>query len=667
MPPAQPQTEATHWAVLIGVNFYPKPPASANGQENAKDDSLRAAVADVEAMEAFFSEWPHVKVSKLTASKRPDGECQDTPSEDAKDQATIENVSAVLEDVIHAGSLKTIKHVYIHFSGHGGRNSERELRLGLYRPNPRQSPAFTTSMLRDYIDKMINQDMKVTVVLDCCFSAGVKRTGHFALGQVRFLEDELGMEEEEEPESNSVSTQDNSNKMRGARFQVDRLLDAQGYTIITACGQDETTTEIGGEEKRKGALSHFLLQSLQILRREGSQVTLTTLHENLQNKFRSIGLNHVPRRYGKSNICFFETLLCGPEAAFTSVSFDKEAKEYILNAGQAHGVCVGDRYEVAAWWASENAESRSKEQPDEFVVATTRSLDSVIKLIGSPKEVNPELRSWKAKAVSFSSRQRITVHITDSLPQADREQLRQSLSENPVLEVSMPEKPLDLPTFNVELDAENAFRLLDAAAEPIPNVLPIQRSAGDSIDSLTRTLEHLAKYKFLQGLKNLSPDAEFEKLFSMTCADESGDDGRYHIEDGQTWKLDFENLGTEPLFVHIFNMCSSWSVTDIIRDEGEDPDGFEIAPGSKFPLCLEMEIPEQHLPRTEDVLKFIVTSKPTRFPLLSLPEIGDSGATRGSDGFNKFHDFIFSGLGAMRNDREAKWSTKTFTIVISSR
>ncbi|KAJ4169119.1 hypothetical protein NW754_011052 [Fusarium falciforme] len=656
MPPTRPQTDATHWALLIGVNFYADP----------QDNTFQGAVNDVEAMGEFFTQWPHVKVSKLIASKRPAGQCQDMPAEDPQDQATIENVSAILREVIDASALKTIKNVNIHFSGHGKKNSERELRLGLYRPNPSLSPDYTISMLREDIDKMIDQGTKVTVMLDCCFSAGVKRTGHFALGEVRFLEGELGMEEEQEPKLDTLSPQDTSKQSRSARLPVDRLLDARGYTIITACGQDEQTREIEVGNERRGALNHLLLRSLQLLKSEGSQVTLTTLHENLQNQFRSFGLNHVPRRYGSSNICFFESLLSGPDAVFTSVFFDDNTKEYILNAGQTHGVCVGDKYEVAAWWTSEDVQSRSKEQPDEFVVETTRSLTSVIKLIGSSKEGDPKLRPWKARPVSFFPRQKIMVHITDSLPQADGEQLRQSLSENPVLEVSTTEKPLDLPTFHVELDAENAFRVLDGAAAPIPNVPCIERSAEHSMDSLAQTLEHLAKFKFLQGFENLSPDAEFDRLFSMTCADESGDDGRYHVTDGQTWRLDFENLGHEPLFVHIFNMCSSWSVKDIIRDEGEDLDGFEVAPGSKFPLCLEMEIPEQHLPRTEDVLKFIVTSKPTRFPLLSLPEIGDIGATCASDGFNEFHDFVFSGLRAMRNDRDAKWSTKTFTIVISS-
>ncbi|RSM02527.1 hypothetical protein CDV31_010891 [Fusarium ambrosium] len=655
MPPTQPQTEATHWAVFIGADFYAAKP---------QDGTLQGAVNDVKAMGAFFTQWPHVKVSMLTTS-RPDGEGQDIPPEDPQNQATAENVSALLEEVIRAGSLENVKHVYIHFSGYGKRNHERELYLGLYRPNPSLSPDFTTSMLREAIDKMINQGMEVTLMLDCCFSAGVKRAGHFVLGQVRFLEDEL--DQGEEPKLDTPSPEDISEQLQSASLKVDLFLDARGYTIITACGQDEQTREIKVGNERRGALSHFLLRSLQLLKSGGSQVTLTTLHENLQNQFRSVGLNHVPRRYGSSNICFFESLLSGPDAVFTSVFLDDNTKEYILNAGQAHGVCVGDRYEVTAWGALEDAESGSEEQPDEFVVGTTRSLDSVLKLIGSPTERDPNLRSWKAKPVCFSSRQKITVHITDSIPQADREQLRQNLSGNPVLEISTTEKPLDLATFNVELDDNDVFRVLDGAAEPIPNIPCIQKSAEDYMDSLTRTLEHLARYKFLRGLKNLSPDAEFEKLFSMTCVDESGDDGRYHITDGETWQLNFQNLGDEPLFVHIFNMCSSWSVIDILRDEGEDLDGFEVAPGSKFPLCLEMEIPEQHLPRTEDVLKFIVTSKPTQFPLLSLPEIGDSGMISGSDGFNEFHDFIFSGPGAMRNDRDAKWSTKTFTIVISSR
>lgn len=656
MPPTQPQTDVTHWAILIGVNFYTNP----------EDSTLQGAVNDVEAMGEFFTQWPHVKVSKLTASKRPAGQCQDMPAEEPQDQATIENVSAILREVLDAGALKATKNVYIHFSGCGKKNKEGGLCLGLYGPDPRLSPDYTTSMLREDIDKMIDQDMNVTVMLDCCFSAGVKRTGHFALGEVRFLEGELGMEEEEEPKSDTTSAQDTSEQLRSPRLPVDRLLDARGYTVITACGQDEQTREIEVGNERRGALSHLLLRSLQLLKSEGCQVTLTTLHESLQNQFRSLGLNHVPRRYGSSNICFFEGLLSRPDAAFTSVFFENSTKEYILKAGEAHGVCVGDKYEVPVGGTSEDVQSQPQEQPDEFGVETTRSLTSVIKLIGPSKEDDPELRLWRAKSVSFSSRQKITVHITDSLPQADREQLRQSLSENPILEVSIVEKPLDVSTFNVELDAENAFRVLDGAAELIPNVPCIERSAEHSVDSLAQTLEHLAKFKFLQGFKNLSPDAEFERLFSMTCADEPGDDGRYHITDGQTWRLDFENLGHEPLFVHIFNMCSSWSVQDIIRDEGEDLDGFEVAPGSKFPLCLEMDIPEEHLPRTEDVLKFIVTSKPTRFPLLSLPEIGDSGETRAPDGFSEFHDFIFSGPGAMMNDRDAKWSTKTFTIVISS-
>ncbi len=81
-------TVATHWAVLIGVNFH-----------GNQVKGLKGAVADVQAMEQYLRAHGIQQIEVLTSDASLDSESK-LPKETSSQWPTFENVTASLERII---------------------------------------------------------------------------------------------------------------------------------------------------------------------------------------------------------------------------------------------------------------------------------------------------------------------------------------------------------------------------------------------------------------------------------------------------------------------------------------------------------------------------------------------------------------------------------------
>ncbi|KAH8892158.1 hypothetical protein GQ53DRAFT_822963 [Thozetella sp. PMI_491] len=177
---AEENPAITHYALLIGISYYPK---GSNGDWRP----LQGPVRDVcKIKELLVKSGARIDIQMLTASLK-DGDSSG-PAEQ-ENLPTHRNVISCLEDI---SSRAEGTFVYIHFTGHGtatepetpdnqgstkdpySRGSTGDLALGRSNKSPGVQ-YLRGSELAYLLKKMVDKDLKVTLVLDCCASGSVIR------------------------------------------------------------------------------------------------------------------------------------------------------------------------------------------------------------------------------------------------------------------------------------------------------------------------------------------------------------------------------------------------------------------------------------------------------------------------------------------------------------
>ena len=141
-------------------------------------------------------------------------------------------------------------------------------------------------------------------------------------------------------------------------------------------------------------------------------------------------------------------------------------------------------------------------------------------------------------------------------------------------------------------------------------------------------LQHLAMFKYFEGIENRTPSQPFEDSFSLSPAYDAGLSNGFNIRHGEEWHFTIENFGSRPLYMVVFNLDPLWKASNLISNVREG-DFMVILPkegnNGKKEIRLKMEVPEALQKRgkseCEDVVKVFVTNKPTFFPSVVLPEM----------------------------------------------
>lgn len=125
------------------------------------------------------------------------------------------------------------------------------------------------------------------------------------------------------------------------------LVAPDGYTILAACGPHEIARELQlAQGERRGALSYFLLDALDDLRKRCTEITHESLYEHLRVRFRASWPQQTPMRYGNKDMTFFGHLGARSDMAFFRIYYRAEDQRLCLDAGLAHGLHPNDEYAV---------------------------------------------------------------------------------------------------------------------------------------------------------------------------------------------------------------------------------------------------------------------------------------------------------------------------------
>lgn len=601
---------ASHYAILIGIDAYPILP-------------LKGCVNDVqkirECIESKLSFGMSVSVN-IRALIAP---VTEAPVAETKDWPTYRNVTLALERIV--SEAKCGDFVFIHYSGHGTRLmagfdfsnlSTGDLALVLLKGDKSPEPLLRGPRLAGLLKSMVDKGLVVTVVLDCCFSASVYRTGE---PNVRYLpcnEEEASALRLAEPDESPPDLDINYTE-RDATMRDNWLINPDGYAILAACGPHEKAkggSEINQNEEPYGALSYFLYRALSDY---GFGKTHEHIHRHLCAKFWESCVPQHPVTYGNKDQGFFGQ----PDPDYDTKSFcivEHDGSLQLL-AGQAHGFQDGDRLAISPPGHLGRTSAIAR-------IVRARPLTSELGLLDNTHHVQT---GFIAKPLSCSYLSKFKIQLALNLPQyaewltaLEKRSLGTQSSSSHVQELQ------------VVLNENNEYEILDSCGQKIINLPTMPRDETDA-NHVCAVLEHLARFNMVRSLTNQIPTKLFQDSFNVQITSDDGrsfDPGEHiEVQHNSMIKATIENTGHTVLYCYMYDLGPLWRVKGMLRGT------YEPVPPQKYPrngdqefsgwldrkIRLKVPMVMQEHGSCEDVIKVIVTSQPASFESLEQPNLGE--------------------------------------------
>ncbi|KAF4451968.1 Metacaspase-1A [Fusarium albosuccineum] len=672
---ATTKESAARWALMIGINYYPK------------DRHLYGSVSDVHDIKTYLEQHSTtpVRTSVLTATVP---ESSNDPPEPFENRPTRANVLVQLRKIID--SAKSGDHVYIHFSGHGtqlpsdGRVGETgfgELGLVLFENGEHGASYFRGRFLAQALRRMVDKGLVVTVVLDCCFSGAVSRGDHGPGFRIRTMEYDPTLDADRSQQDQECKLALGSSG-RNARLDRDWLVDPQGYTIITACGPHEKALEVLVNKKQKrGALTYYLFKALTTLSKLQDNVSHQSLHEMVVSMMQSSGCGQTPMRYGNTRLSFFGSLL-DPESLNALPVYMKGDSTLFIKAGQVHGISVGDEFTVYRVLSpGTNLPTGDSDAKESFKVKSVWAFESELKTSQDSRTMSSQfshrmkdLGILKATQLSRISSQRIKVWLPPGLIRAKKWEDKANLFQ--YLQIVTDSEEQSLCMFQLTTNKSNEYEIVGEAQENMLELPILDVDSEDSFPTMMGILHHLATFKYFEGLDNRLPSPEFRATYTINPTVDSTRNGIFKVLDGGIFEFIIENHADQPSYAAIFGFDPSWGVKNLVAQSGGD-DYVLVPPadgqnsGSKQ-IKLRMTIPTHYQPRTQDdqvrdVIKVFITNKPISFPGLVLPGLRMNSShprdlVANAKIISDFIKLLDTG-GRMRTDRDTgAWMSHNFIV-----
>lgn len=675
-----------HWAILIGINFY------------VKGDSLKGCVRDVENIEQYLAAVSTpVDVKSFTASAPSDSNSRH-PTEPSDRWPTYENVTSGIKTITVDAERGDL--VYLHYSGHGAQmkatasgysnKNTGDLALVLFNDDDVLGRRYLRGLELAYlIHRMVEKGLLVTIVLDCCFSGSVVRYGHPHHGAgVRATDYDHAVDIAYPQEFGMIyGFQFDSLTLRDAHILPTWLVSPSGYTILTACGPHEKAKELefkGGE--RSGVLTYFLFCALQSMWKGGVEITHQSLYQHLCARFHASWPQQTPMRYGNKGLSFFGKLTSGTDSTFISVTQRDDCLR--LEAGHGHGVCMDDEYALYPFVSSESVSSNTSQAPVKARVGTVRGLTSDLVVVDSALNQSHVKAGWKARLLTSLSSHKVLIKIPAH--EDHQTQWRAPASQRRFLNLFSGDDKEGQPfLFNVIRNGRNEYEILNESHQKIISLPTIPLGRTGAWNCVVKVLEHLATFKYFEGIENRSPSASFENSFELYLGDAVGSNmevaGILDVKHESELSLTFRNLSDIPLYLAIFDLGPLWQIDSLLCSSGGGD--FKVVPpkhdgkgdsgkaehSGKTEIRWSMNVPESFRNldqcQCEDVLKVFVTSKSTSFAAVMLPKISKSaealyGSMRGG-GYDQLSQFL-SELKALRGTKDdpsdEEWIARNFLI-----
>lgn len=311
--------------LLIGIDAYPRSP-------------LHGCVNDVRAVERLLVERLGVDRKRITRLTSPHPGCHQEDAASSR-PATLTRIRDALE---HLGSdaIARDEPVFIYYSGHGTQSTvssgatryvrEALVPVDFARTDGEEKFLFDFE-LNNLLDWIGRRTQNVTVVLDCCNSAGVTRDGLApAGGSDRFLR----VAEDAVVQCEALPRRDDARGV--ARALTNGLAACQ---VVSACLADERAREIDDSSGvRHGALTSALLAQLESLDPDDLQaVRWGAIWRSVLAGVARVSPQQHPWLYGD----FGRRVFLGGDHAPMGFGIVRKGLTYHIDAGALFGVTEG--------------------------------------------------------------------------------------------------------------------------------------------------------------------------------------------------------------------------------------------------------------------------------------------------------------------------------------
>lgn len=661
------------FALLIGIDAYHEKP-------------LKGCVNDVYELKKHLDQAsePAVRTFVLTASL-PRDPASSHSIEEAEVWPTYNNVLNAIKQIDL--EAKQGDYVYIHFSGHGtvfrpplqfesGRSftdhSTGELALNLLQDNVSTTRCMKGSELASLLRVLVNRKLVVTLVLDCCFSGCAKRSDT----SVRFLDcDPQPVVAHSSVPEQSLSPMNQCPRAasRDASLRNNWLINPEGYTIIAACGPTQLAKEALFNNRSHGALSYFLATIFE--RSGGIGGKIQHIYQALCNRFREEQekdrLNQTPMLFGNKNLYFLGRENLRLASAPIVVSRTKGVG-FRLEAGHAHGICEGDLFSLCAVYCTGPAIQNTMYNGEAITtrVISVGAFTSIIDLSETAFTVDTPLA---ATALTCLSLKKFPIRLDVGL--SDSEYWTEALDEQQSLNIYNARNKTQTYTFSltmVHLDGAY-YEIRDETSRVLLRLAAASTDCKENIAFVLDSIEHLTKFELVKSLTNSSSSSlmeQFKRSFKVQIikpTEERIDAGcrqaaqmlpicshsecLIEVEDGASLELEVQNIQEEggyAICLHVYALGSLWNILNLHGDYEVLPSrssnqNYEYRKGSsgiwrkKLGMTIPPKLREQGEKQCDDVVKVFLTSQPTSFLSLELPEYGRFRDGKRKSSYNRPH------------------------------
>ncbi len=664
------------FALLIGIDCY----LPNILPEGSSYKSLAGCVRDISHVESFLRntlQVPEAQILKLTASNT---DKSNLPQEPQEHLPTYENIVAKFKLLTDLAQPQD--QVYIHYSGHGGRSATiyRELK-GKYGVDESLVPTdignSEARYLRDLelaklLQNMVDKRLVVTLVLDSCHSGGATRGGVNDSG-IRGLNknvvdttprptESLVASAEELIQNWQGLTQGQQNT-RNVTAASGWLPEPRGYVLLAACRDNESAYEYAFDGKeRNGALTYWLLDSLQKL---GSDCSCKVLHDRILAKVNSQFERQTPMLLGVGDRLIFSGQSTNSQSAVIVKKVDVASNRLLLQTGEAQGLRKGAEFAIYQLGTTDFTQTQERVALAKVVEVRAEESWAEITKILRPEKSGNNLRLYIPPSKAGNSTQQTlsegtiedgasAIMLSPSvklvrkvrlLPPIENPQLpkgidsiealaavkavKEKVEGNGWVEFLSTDDKSDEPvTYQVSINTEGEYEILDAGGEPIRLRSPLKVGEPNAAASVVNRLVHLSKYQATLQLDNNDPISSLagklkvdiclagENRGELMPLNAPGNVPTFDVDEYALLRI--RNQSTQVLNITVLAIQPDWSISQL---HPEGASAFEpLDPGMEKLVRIHTSLPEGYN-EGADILKVFATVGATNFRWLELPAL----------------------------------------------
>lgn len=587
---------STLHALFIGIDdYFPD-----HLPDGSRYPSLHGATGDAARMALLLRDREGLTPERTRMLLSRAGE-NGAPAEPPERRPTYANIVAAFRQL--ADEAEPGDRVYIQYSGHGARTPTEH--PGIKGPSGQDESLVPCDIgdpgsryLRDLelaalVRLLVDRDLLVTLVLDCCHAGGAMR-GPATPRWVPWVP--------RTPVPSAVADLLPSDLRAFRGLTLQSWLPVARYTLFAACRPDEIAFEYPFENgEPQGVLTYWLLDTL---KRSGRQVSCGEIHRRLVARIRGYFAHQTPVFLGERERGFLSSgrspVVRAPTPESPMVLSVEDDGRVLVDVGISMGAKAGDRVVL------KSAELAIRQ------VGATESWAEIVRVIG-PEAIEPGM---SAEILRLRTAVRLLAPLAD---------LRTALRKDPDGFIEICEECA--PELCVAVSDRNTYEILDPGGVPFSNLRPLPVNAPGAVPEMIRRLDHLAKFRNILAVENPCPAAwlgiGLEVYEDGPDARKQPSSGALDLRVGDALILRIVNRSSVRLDFTVLNLAPDYSVTQILPKPGSFS-LLALDPGQEEVVRVKGWLPPGYN-EGKDVLKVFATQGAANFQWLALRALDDPG------------------------------------------